>query len=90
MKPSQNGKITLLFTDIRRSIMLQLGIFNVSNMSFNAICENKNIMKIFEFTVLQNYQNTVFTSYMATPIKAQFYLVKSKNSTFCKSVLPYC
>ena len=47
---SRNGKTTLSFIDVGKSCLN--GIFNVANMSFNAIRENKILSKIFEFTVI--------------------------------------
>ena len=35
--------------------MLQSQIFNIANMSFNVIRENKNLVKISEFTVFREY-----------------------------------
>ena len=52
-KSSQNGEITLSFTDIGKSC-----IFRVTNMSFNAYRENKILTKIFGFTVIK-YDQTV-------------------------------
>ena len=48
IKSTQNGETTLSFTD-----KVYHAIFNVANMSFNAICENFNkiFAKISEFTV---------------------------------------
>ena len=45
IKPSRNGKITLLFTDVVKSC--PICDFNVANMSFNAIRENKILGKIY-------------------------------------------
>ena len=50
IKPSRNGEITLLFTDIGKSCPSH-EFFNFANMSFNAIRENKILTKISEFTV---------------------------------------
>ena len=68
-KTSQNGKITLSFIDIGKRCPSHR-FFNVTNMSLNAISENKNVgkscpsrwqiclltlfTKISEFTVLIN------------------------------------
>ena len=45
IKPSGNGKTTLSFIDIGKSC-LSLELFTFSNMSFNAIRENKILAKI--------------------------------------------
>ena len=50
IKPSRNGQITLSFIEIGKSC-LSREIFNITNMSFNAIPENKIIAKISESTV---------------------------------------
>ena len=50
LKLSRNIQITLSFTDIG-IIKPKLRIFNVANMPFNAIRENKILAKISEFTV---------------------------------------
>ena len=42
-------QISLPFTDVGKSCKLQ--IFNIANMSFNVIRENKNLAKNSEFTV---------------------------------------
>ena len=47
IKSSGNGEIILSFTDIGKSCPRS----KVANMSFNAILENKNLVKISEFTV---------------------------------------
>ena len=44
IKPSRNGVIILSVTD-------EVANFNVANMSFNAIRENKILTKLCEFTV---------------------------------------
>ena len=49
IKSSRNGETTLSFIDIGKSGSSRKIIF--ANMSFNAICENKNLAKISEFTV---------------------------------------
>ena len=49
MNSSRNDKITLPFTDVGNHALV--AIFNVANMSFNAIHENKILAKISEFTV---------------------------------------
>ena len=49
IKPSQNGEIILSFTDLANHA--QVGNFNVTNVSFNAIRENKILAKFSEFTV---------------------------------------
>ena len=49
IKSSKNGKITLSFTDIDESCSSHE--FNVASMSFNAVRENKVLVKISEFTV---------------------------------------
>ena len=47
--PSQNGEITLsLLMEVNHALDAN---FIVTNMSFNAICENKILPKISEFTV---------------------------------------
>ena len=51
IKSSQNGEITLSLTDKGKAC--QSRDFYVANMSFNAICENKILVKISEFTVYQ-------------------------------------
>ena len=48
--PSQNGKITLWFTDICKSCKY-VNHSNIANMYFNAIRENRIIAKISEFTL---------------------------------------
>ena len=50
IKPSRIGDITLSFADIRKYCPVR--DFNVPNVSFNAIRENKILAKISEFTVL--------------------------------------
>ena len=50
IKSSQNEEIILLFTDISK-LCPSREFYNVSNMSFNLICENKILAKISEFTV---------------------------------------
>ena len=50
IKLSRNGEITLLFTDEGKYPLVVN--FNVANISFSAICENKILAKISEFTVL--------------------------------------
>ena len=54
IKPLQIDKITPSCTDIYRQIMPLSQIFNVANMSFNAICENKILLKNSKFTVYYN------------------------------------
>ena len=49
IKSSRNDEITLLFTDVGNHALV--AIFNVANMSFNAIHENNILAKISEFTV---------------------------------------
>ena len=49
IKSSQNGEITLSFTDVGNSCPSR--DFYVTNMSFTAIRENKILAKISEFTV---------------------------------------
>ena len=49
IKPLGNGENTLSFTDV--VIMPNLQIFNVENISFYAIRENKILAKISEFNV---------------------------------------
>ena len=49
IKPSQNGNIILLFTDIGKSCQVT-NFFSGANMSLNAIYENKILTKISEFT----------------------------------------
>ena len=49
MKSSQNGEITLSFSDIVKSCQSQ--IFSIANMLFNAICKNKILTKFSGFTV---------------------------------------
>ena len=49
IKPSRNCKITLLFTDV--GVSCASAIFNVANMSFDPIGDNKILSKISEFTV---------------------------------------
>ena len=51
IKSSQNGEITLSTTDIVKSCSRR--DFYVASMSFNAICENKNLAKISRFTVIE-------------------------------------
>ena len=46
IKTLQNGEITLSFTDLGK-YMAKSWIFNVANMSYNAIRENKILTKIF-------------------------------------------
>ena len=48
--PSRNSKITLSFTDVSISWSSR-DFFDMANMSFNAICENKILAKISEFTI---------------------------------------
>ena len=50
MKPSPNGKITMSFIDIGKTC-LSRDFFHITNMSFNAIRENKILAKISESTV---------------------------------------
>ena len=40
IKPSQNGKNSLSFTDVGKACQSR-GVFNVTNMSFNTIRKNK-------------------------------------------------
>ena len=47
IKSSGNAEITLSFTNIHK-IMALSRIFSVTNMCFNAICENKTLAKISE------------------------------------------
>ena len=49
IKSSRNGEITLSFTDKGKSCRSRK--FLTSQMSFNAVSENKILAKIFEFTV---------------------------------------
>ena len=50
MKCSRNDKITLSFTDVvNRALVAN---FNVANISFNHICENKILAKEIQFTVI--------------------------------------
>ena len=49
IKPSQNGKNTLSFTNVDKSCQSR-EFFNVAHKSFNAICENKILTKISKFT----------------------------------------
>ena len=48
-KPSRNGEITVSFTD--KGKFCHSRMFNVANMSYNPIRENKILAKISEFTV---------------------------------------
>ena len=49
IKSSRNGEITLSFIDkVNHAIV---PIFNVANMYFNAVRENRILAKISEFTV---------------------------------------
>ena len=50
IRPSRYGKITLSFIDIGKSC-LSREFFQITNMSFNAIRENKILAEIFESTV---------------------------------------
>ena len=50
LRSSRNGKITLSYTDEGKSCHSR--DFYVSNMSFNAIRENKILAKFSEFTVV--------------------------------------
>ena len=50
INPSRNGVITLSFTDVGKSFPSCI-FFYMSNVTFNAVCENKFIVKISEFTV---------------------------------------
>ena len=50
IKPSQNGEITLLFTEVGKSCP-RSEFFKVANMPFNAFLRNKVLAKISEFTV---------------------------------------
>ena len=52
MKHSRNGKITLPFTDVDKSYILQFQFFYLANMSFNAIRDNKILARISEFIVI--------------------------------------
>ena len=49
IKSSQNGEITLSFTDLCKSCPSR--DYNVANMSFNAYREHKILAKISEFTL---------------------------------------
>ena len=49
IKPSRNDKITLSFIDIGKSC-LSRNFFHITNLSFNAIRENKILAKISEST----------------------------------------
>ena len=60
IKFGQKGEITLPFTDMSKSCPNCI-FFYIANMSFNAICENKILAKISEFTV--NYSHTFFPSF---------------------------
>ena len=51
MKSSRNGEIPLPFTDVGKSCTRR-GIFNISNLSFNIIQENKISANISEFIVI--------------------------------------
>ena len=51
IKPSRNGKITLSFIDIGTSCPSRF-FFHITNISFNAIRENKILAKISESTVV--------------------------------------
>ena len=50
IKLSQNSEINLFFTDMGKSYP-NSKFFDIANMSFNAIWENKILAKITEFTV---------------------------------------
>ena len=50
IKPSRNEEMTLSFTDVGKSCP-SLEFFNVGNISFNVIHENKILAKISEFTM---------------------------------------
>ena len=52
IKSSQNGEVTLSFTNISKSCPYKSRIVDVANMSFNAIRENKILVKISEFAVI--------------------------------------
>ena len=49
IKPLHNSEIILSFTDVGNHALV--AIFNVANMSFNVICENKILAKFSEFSV---------------------------------------
>ena len=74
IKPSRNGKITLSFIDIGKSCLSRARIFHVTNMSFNAIRENKILVEISESTVLWAkmlsimYLQTFDQSILHTPV----------------------
>ena len=54
--PSQHGEITLsLLMEVNHALDVN---FNVTNMSFNAIPENKILPKISEFTVTKGSFST--------------------------------
>ena len=53
-KHSENGDITLPFIDVGKSCS-SLGIFNIVNIYFIGIHENKILAKISEFTVCHKY-----------------------------------
>ena len=52
INPSRNEKITLSFTDLVNHALVT--IFIEVNISFNAVCVNKTLTKIFEFTVVSD------------------------------------
>ena len=59
IKPSRNGKLTLSFINIGKSC-LSCDFFHITNMSFNAIRENKILAKISESTVLQQHNDVTY------------------------------
>ena len=60
INPSGNGEITLSFTDVGKSFP-SCNFFYMSNVTFNAVWENKIIVKISEFTVFNqgSYSRTL-------------------------------
>ena len=69
-KPSQIGDITLSFTDIGKTCPVH--DFYVTNVSFNAIRENKILAKISEFTVVDLF-GYVFATDFVLPLHGQNY-----------------